>query len=194
MGLNFNNIEFMFSAAAPKQFPEDDFPHFSFAGKSNVGKSTLINLVTNRKKLAKTGSTPGKTRLINFFMVNDDFVISDLPGYGYAAGPVKEKLSWGPLIEKYLSTCRNLKMLFLLIDIRRGTQELDKQLLKFAEHYKIPYSIIATKCDKLKSGAKKKALKDLQNDFENINVIESSKLQRTGISEIHSVMEAKLKQ
>lgn len=192
MALNLNNIKFMHSAAAESQFPDLDVPHFSFAGKSNVGKSTLINLVANRKKLAKTGSTPGKTRLINFFLVNSQFIISDLPGYGYAAGPVKEKLAWGPLIEKYFLSCKTLKMFFLLIDIRRGLSGLDVGLLEFTEHYKIPCTIIATKCDKLKRGPRNTALKKLKIDLNGVAVIESSKLERTGIDDIRNIIESEL--
>jgi len=141
--------EFITSAVKPQHYPVPEHPEIAFAGRSNVGKSSLINKLVNRKHLVKTSNTPGRTQLLNFFCINDRLSFVDLPGYGYARVPVAIKKQWGPMIETYLSTRGTLKGVFVIIDIRRvpGPEELD--LLRWLEHHNRPHRIVVTKVDKL---------------------------------------------
>ncbi|MBA3017429.1 MAG: ribosome biogenesis GTP-binding protein YihA/YsxC [Proteobacteria bacterium] len=141
--------EFITSAVKPSQYPPAVLPEIAFAGRSNVGKSSLINTLLNRKRLVKTSSTPGRTQLINFFLINEKFSFVDLPGYGYAKVPVSVQKTWGPMIETYLTSRETLKGIVLIMDIRRmpGNYELD--LMDWFYHYKIPAVLILTKADKL---------------------------------------------
>lgn len=122
---------------------------FAFVGRSNVGKSSLINSLVNQKKLCKTSSTPGRTRMINYFLINNEFRFVDLPGYGYAQAGKEHKLIWANIMEDYLVNTKALKRVFMLVDGRIAPTELDVRMLKFLFYYQIPTTIIATKCDKL---------------------------------------------
>ena len=141
--------EFITSAVKPSQYPVTDLPEIAFAGRSNVGKSSLINGLINRKRLVKTSSTPGRTQLVNFFMINSAFVFVDLPGYGYAKVPISVKKTWGPMIETYLSTRETLQGVVLIMDLRRtpGLEEL--KFIDWLNHYDIPVIFVLTKADKL---------------------------------------------
>ncbi|MDO4492640.1 MAG: ribosome biogenesis GTP-binding protein YihA/YsxC [Clostridia bacterium] len=151
--------EFVTSVGTNGNYPAVDGPEIAIVGKSNVGKSSLINKLTNNRKLAKTSSTPGKTRLINFFRLNNSFYLVDLPGYGFAKAPKSEQAQWGQLMESYLASGR-VKHLFLLVDIRHEPTADDKQMFKYLIYYGIPFTLIATKADKLaKSKRKQEALK-----------------------------------
>lgn len=137
------------SAAKPEDYPAAALPEIAFAGRSNVGKSSLINTLVNRRNLVKTSATPGKTRLINFFPVNGAFCFVDLPGYGYARVPGKERMKWGPMIETYLGTRPTLKGVVLLQDIRRMPGLQEHQLLDYLAHLGLPVIFVLTKSDKL---------------------------------------------
>ncbi|MBL0731662.1 MAG: YihA family ribosome biogenesis GTP-binding protein [Desulfosarcina sp.] len=141
--------EFITSAVKPSQYPQTGLPEIAFAGRSNVGKSSLINRLINRKRLVKTSSTPGRTQLVNFFMINSALVFVDLPGYGYAKVPVSVKKTWGPMIETYLSTRETLQGVVLIMDLRRipGLEELN--FINWLNHYDIPTILVLTKADKL---------------------------------------------
>ncbi len=143
------SAEFVKSAVKPSQYPSAELPEIAFAGRSNVGKSSLINTLVNRKHLVKTSSTPGRTQLINFFIINKAFLFVDLPGYGYARVPASVKKSWGPMVETYLSTRKTLKGVVLIMDIRRkpGLQELN--FIDWLDYYSISSILILTKTDKL---------------------------------------------
>ncbi len=154
--------DFITGAVSPKQFPPEKSPEFAFAGKSNVGKSSLINSLLNRKKLVRTSQTPGKTQMINFFAVNSDLVFADLPGYGYAKVPESIRKNWRKLIESYLLKRKKLKGVIFLIDIRRGISDLDKDLQEWLESGGIDYVLVATKSDKLTRSEKKRQLKELK--------------------------------
>jgi len=143
------SAEFVTSAATPAQHPPARGPEIAFAGRSNVGKSSLINTLLNRKRLVKTSTTPGRTQLINFFDVNQAFTFVDLPGYGYARVPLAIKKSWGPMIEAYIEGRPNLKAVVLLMDIRRMPQQEERALIGWLEHYHIPLVPVLTKSDKL---------------------------------------------
>jgi len=143
------SAEFIKSAVKPSQYPAEELPEIAFVGRSNVGKSSLINTLVNRKRLVKTSSTPGRTQLINFFNINKSFTFVDLPGYGYAKVPESVKKTWGPMVESYLSKRKTLKGAVLIMDIRRspGLQELN--FIDWLNYFFIPSIFILTKTDKL---------------------------------------------
>ena len=143
------SAEFVTSAVKPSQYPPADMPEIAFAGRSNVGKSSLINTLVNRKRLVKTSTTPGRTQLVNFFSVNRAVAFVDLPGYGYARVPMPVKKTWGPMIETYLKGRENLKGVVLLMDIRRVPQQEEKTFIDWLNHYNIPPVLVLTKADKL---------------------------------------------
>ena len=148
------STEFIKSAAKPGHYPPADFPEIAFAGRSNVGKSSLINVLVNRKNLVRTSSTPGRTQLINFFAVNEQFSLVDLPGYGYARVPLAVKKEWGPMMETYLSTRPNLRGVVLIFDIRRTPVAQDRQMIDWLRSYDIPPLLVVTKCDKVSRNEK----------------------------------------
>ena len=141
------------------KFPENSEPEIVFAGKSNVGKSSLINALMNRKSLARTSSQPGKTQTINYYKVNDEIYFVDLPGYGYANANIETKAKWGKMIERYLHTSKQIKCIFLLIDIRHEPGKNDKQMYDWILHNGYQPVIIATKLDKLKRSQVAKCVK-----------------------------------
>ena len=143
------SAEFVTSAVKPTQYPPPDFPEIAFAGRSNVGKSSLINSLVNRKRLVKTSTTPGRTQLINFFIINAGLMLVDLPGYGYAKVPAAVKKQWGPMIETYLSGRPSLKAVVLLMDLRRtpGIEEL--AFMDWLQQYGVASVPVLTKADKL---------------------------------------------
>lgn len=160
------SAEFVISAVRPQQYPAEELPEFAFAGRSNVGKSSLINTLVSRRKLVQTSSTPGKTRLINFFRVNDALMFVDLPGYGYARVSQEERLKWRPMIEKYLSSRENLKAVVLILDIRRAPNEEDAQLLNWLARREIAAILVVTKTDKLSKTSQAKQLRIIAEALE----------------------------
>lgn len=148
--VKINKAELEKVAVLEKQYPLANLPEFAFAGRSNVGKSSFINAMLNRKNLARTSSTPGKTRTINFYKVNDDLRLVDLPGYGYAKVAKKEKEKWAGIINKYLETRGNLLETILLVDIRHEPTDLDKQMYDYILRSGFSGIVIATKKDKIK--------------------------------------------
>lgn len=141
--------EFVTSLAKISNYVDFTLSEIAFVGRSNVGKSSLINALTGRNKLAKTGSMPGRTRLVNYFLVNNRFMLVDLPGYGYALASKEAQREWQTLISGYLQQSDNLKMVFVLVDIRIAPTDLDKQMLEYLYYYNIPFKVIATKVDKI---------------------------------------------
>lgn len=137
------------TSVADNHFYESDFDEVAFVGRSNVGKSSLINLIANRKGLAKTSSTPGKTKLINYFLINKKFLLVDLPGYGYAQVSKSQKTNWADFLEEYLKTSTKLKCVYLLLDVRRTPSEQDELMMKFLYANRIPFKIVITKTDTL---------------------------------------------
>ena len=163
--MKIRSAEFILSASSPWQFPPLRLPEIAFAGRSNVGKSTLINSLLNRKKLVKTSSTPGKTQLINFFRINDKFHFVDLPGYGFAKVPETVRQKWQRLIESYLQERESLRNVVLIIDSRHGATSQDLQLKEWLDYYGRPVLIVASKIDKLKRGQIQKHLKIIRQDL-----------------------------
>jgi GTP-binding protein len=144
------DVSFILSAFKENQYPPADKPEIAFAGKSNVGKSSLLNVLVNRKKLARTSSTPGRTQALNFFEIkNKNLYMVDLPGYGFASVPLEVKKSWGSMVETYLSTRPNLKAVVVILDIRREPGQGDLDLLDWLDQYGIKSILVLTKADKL---------------------------------------------
>lgn len=157
--------EFVISAVTAEQYPVTDFPEVAFVGRSNVGKSSIINSLLNRKKLVKVSGTPGKTRLINFFLVNDEFMLVDLPGYGYAAVSQTEKKKWGDMIEEYLKNRGNLTNVVLLVDIRHKPTGDDKMMYDFIKYYRSKVVVVATKLDKVTKNSVQRQLKMIKEEL-----------------------------
>lgn len=158
MALNLQNTNLQISAGQLRQFPGDPIPQIAFSGRSNVGKSSLINSLCQNNKLARTSSEPGKTRMINMYKVNEEFVLADLPGYGFAKAPGSEKAKWAHMMESYLEGSSDLKHVFLLADIRHDPTNEDKMMANYLRHYNIPFSVIATKADKLSKAQRSRTL------------------------------------
>nr|WP_279342324.1 ribosome biogenesis GTP-binding protein YihA/YsxC [Geotalea sp. SG265] len=142
-------VEFIKSATKAPHYPPGDLPEIAFAGRSNVGKSSLINALVNRKNLVRTSSTPGRTQLINFFNVNGQFTLVDLPGYGFAKVPLAVKKQWGPMMEHYLAKRANLRGVILILDVRRIPVAEDIQMLHWLQSYAVTPILVVTKCDKV---------------------------------------------
>jgi len=159
------SAEFITSAAKPSQYPEGTLPEIAFAGRSNVGKSSLINTLVNRKNLVKTSATPGKTRLVNFFSVNGRFVFVDLPGYGYAKVSKQERARWKPMVESYLTGRANLKGVILLQDIRRDPGAEEQDLIDFLHHANLPVLLVFTKADKLSGNRRSARIAQIEKRF-----------------------------
>jgi len=143
------SAEFIKSAVEPSHYPQGIFPEIAFAGRSNVGKSSLINSITQRKNLARTSSTPGCTQLINFFTVNNQLSFVDLPGYGFAKVPASIRKNWKPMIEKYLTERKTLRLVILIVDIRRDPSAEELAFIQWLHMYNIPFLFVLTKIDKL---------------------------------------------
>ena len=161
--MKIKSSKFLKSASGKNGWPQTRFPEIAFAGRSNVGKSSLINFILSRKNLVKVSNTPGKTRLINFFNICAnplDFLLVDLPGYGFAQGPIKEKEQWQAMIEQFLIDRKELLGIFLLVDSRRGVQEMDVSLLEWLATYNLKTCVIFTKIDKIKRNEQAKIVND----------------------------------
>jgi len=184
-----NKADIAITAVAPAGFPKDGRPEIAFVGKSNVGKSTLINAMLGRKRLARTSGQPGKTRTINFFTVEDKIYFVDLPGYGYARVSKSESAKWGDMVEGYLKKREELKMIFLLLDIRHEPGENDKMLIDWFTHFNLPYTLVATKSDKLSRSQLNKHLSVIKKALNSSeNPIPFSGTKKQGVDELWSVI------
>ena len=185
--MKINEAQFIISAVRKNQYPIDNRVEVAFVGRSNVGKSSIINALTNRRGLAKVSQTPGKTRLINFFLINNDFYLVDLPGYGYAKVSKKENESWGKTIETYLNGRIPLKRVILLVDSRHKPTADDIMMHDWIKHYGIDVIVIATKRDKLSNNEAKKSekiIKETLNLGENDKFYFFSSLNKQGRDEL----------
>ena len=179
-------------AVKPSQYPEPDLAEIAFAGRSNVGKSSLLNLITGRKRLAHVSGNPGKTRTINFYKINDTFRIVDLPGYGYAKVSKSVSADWGQMMEKYLSSRENLRKVVQLVDIRHAPSKQDVQMYDYLRHYGLDGIVVATKADKISRNQLQKQIKLIRQTLKlsaDDIVIPVSALKRTGYDELLDVME-----
>lgn len=157
--MKIKSSEFIISAVSRAQYPDTNLPEIAVAGRSNVGKSSFINKMINRKNLARTSSKPGKTQTLNFYLINDEFYFVDVPGYGYAKISKKEREAWGQMIEGYLMGRPQLKAVIIIVDVRHAPTNDDIMMYEFLKHYMIPVIIIATKADKVPRGKWNKHLK-----------------------------------
>lgn len=184
--MKIKQADFVKSSVFEKDYPEElNKIEFAFVGRSNVGKSSLINSLTGRNKLAKTSKTPGRTQLINYFLINREFYFVDLPGYGFAKVPKEMKKEWGKTMERYLVSPRK-KIVFVLLDIRRVPSEEDLEMLNWLEYFGTPFKIIFTKMDKVSNNERFKALKEIRKkiEFKNEDVFFHSSLNNSGKEEI----------
>ena len=195
--MKIKNVELEIVCGITSKLPETDKVEVAFAGKSNVGKSSLINALMNRKALARTSATPGKTQTINFYNVNDVMYLVDLPGYGYAKVSEQEKIKWGQLIERYLHTSKQLKAVFLLIDIRHDPSANDKMMYEWIVSQGYHPIIIATKLDKLKRSQVAKHVKMIKEGLKLLHgttVIPFSAETKQGREEIWELMDSYLQE
>jgi len=155
------SAEFVKSATQPSEYPPGNLPEIAIAGKSNVGKSSLINTLVNRKKLARTSSSPGRTQVVNFFRVDNRLSLVDLPGYGFAKVPLEVREAWKPMVETYLQTRETICLVILILDSRRGLSSEDSTLLDWLDYHRIPAGIVLTKADKLSQWERARQKKDL---------------------------------
>jgi GTP-binding protein len=157
------SAEFIKSATKPSEYPAGTLPEIAIAGKSNVGKSSLINTLVNRKNLAKTSTQPGRTQTINFFRVNEKISLVDLPGYGFAKAPLEVRRAWKPMVETYLQTREAIRLVILILDSRRGLAPEDSNLLDWLDYHGIPTLIVLTKADKLSQLERARQKKNLSS-------------------------------
>ena len=192
--MNFNNVQFERSFGTSAQLPESTLPEIAFAGRSNVGKSSLLNSLFGRKKLAKVSQTPGKTSTINFFLT-DDARFVDLPGYGYAKVSKSEKGRWAELIEGYFNQERNFALVCSLIDIRHPASDLDENMVGFLQEAELPYLIVLTKGDKLSKSKclqQRAAIKRQLGIDDGTPMVVTSSLKKSGMDELRAAIAASL--
>ena len=192
--MKITKAEFICSNTRVDLCPQEAIPEYAFIGRSNVGKSSLINMLVERKKLAKTSSTPGKTRLINHFKINDKWFLCDLPGYGYAKVSKKERESFAKMIEKYATQRSNLVCFFVLVDARIPPQQLDLDFIEWLGDSQLPFVIVLTKIDKINQTGKSKNLEllkaELRQSWEELPMIfETSAVKGTGKEQVMGFIE-----
>ncbi|MCF1284783.1 ribosome biogenesis GTP-binding protein YihA/YsxC [Streptococcus sinensis] len=195
MEINTHNAEILLSAANKSHYPQDSIPEIALAGRSNVGKSSFINTLLNRKNLARTSGKPGKTQLLNFFDIDGKLRFVDVPGYGYAKVSKSERAKWGKMIEEYLTSRDNLRAVVSLVDLRHDPSADDVQMYEFLKYYEIPVIVVATKADKIprgkwnkhESAIKKKLNFDKSDDF-----IIFSSVNKAGLNEAWDAILAKI--
>lgn len=195
--MKITNSDLEAVAVRAAQYPSDDLPEIAFAGRSNVGKSSLLNLITGRKSLARVSGSPGKTRTINFYRCNDRFRIVDLPGYGYAKISKRESEKWGAMMESYLEGRENLIKVVQLVDIRHKPSAQDVQMYEYLKYFDLDGIVVATKADKIGSNERAKAIKLIESTLgmgEDDIVIPCSSLKRTGHEELLDTIEFLLEQ
>ncbi len=189
----YRRASFFTSASKPSQFPENEMLEVGFAGRSNAGKSSAINTLCDQKSLARTSKTPGRTQLINFFPLDEQRCLVDLPGYGYAKVPEKIRREWQKLMESYLGEREQLRGLVIIMDIRHPLKDYDWQMLEWCEHKNTPAHIVLTKADKLKKGAASKQLLGVRRELEDENFDVSvqifSALKKSGLPELQKVLD-----
>lgn len=190
--MNWNKVDFEAAFGTLEQLSESSLPEICFSGRSNVGKSSLINKILNRKSIARVSSTPGKTVTINFYRLQE-FRLVDLPGYGYAKVADRDRERWAELMEGYFRTGRNIKLCLQLIDMRHPATEFDISMLEFLTHFEIPYAVVLTKCDKLNKTEFNDRLSALKEELgelgDGVAIIPFSALKGTGAEDIRKTVE-----
>lgn len=190
--MKINSTQLAISAVRRSQYPTDNLPEFLLVGRSNVGKSSFINTIINRKNYARTSANPGKTQTINFYLINDSFYLVDAPGYGFANLGKKKQKKFGLMMEDYLMSRKNLKQVFMLIDFRHKPSSDDIMMYNFLKHYKIPVTIVATKVDKVGITQHQKQRSIILNDLDLVvgdDFVMFSNVTKLGKEEIHEKIE-----
>lgn len=190
--MKINSVDMDVMAVRRSQYPSDGLPEFLLIGKSNVGKSSFINTLVNRKNIARTSSVPGKTQTLNFYLVNNEFYLVDAPGYGYAAVNKAQQKKFGLMIEEYLEKRSELKRVFLLIDFRLKPGENDLMMYNFLKYYNIPVTVVATKTDKVGTSKKDRNLKIIKDTLDLVvgdNIVLFSSVSKMGKEEISNLIE-----
>ncbi len=191
--MSFNQAKFILSAPKLEFCPPPEYPEVCFAGRSNVGKSSLINALTNHKKLAKTSNVPGKTQEMNYYLIHDKWYLVDLPGYGFAKVSKKERNRWGKEIQRYLTSRSNLCLVALIIDLRHPPGNLDQEFMLWLAQNRIPFCVLASKEDKLSSNQRAKAVKTLKNVIKRLNmevpILPYSAEKKEGLDSIKELLE-----
>lgn len=190
--MKINKVDLVISAVRRSQYPTDNKPEFLLVGRSNVGKSSFINTLINRKNYARTSSSPGKTQTINFYLVNDQFYLVDAPGYGFAKLGKAKKKKFGLMMEDYLTNRENLKQVFMLVDFRHKPSSDDIMMYNFLKYYKIPVTIVATKSDKIGITKHQAQRNLLMNDLDLVvgdDFIVFSNITKAGKSEVYEKIE-----
>lgn len=193
--MKITQIEFVVSAVSKDQYPDDALPEIALAGRSNVGKSSFINCLSNRKNLARTSSKPGKTQMLNFYRCNDAFYFVDVPGYGYAKVSKALRSKWGKMLESYFRTRSTLITTILIVDIRHTPTADDQQMAQFLKYYQIPMIVVATKADKIAKGKWAKQLKEISQHLQlsrNDQLIPFSAKTGMGKQEILELLSSKI--
>jgi GTP-binding protein len=192
--LKIESAELLLSAAQPSQFPRERFPEVAFVGRSNVGKSSVMNSLLRRRGLAFTSSTPGRTQQINFFLINRKFFFVDLPGYGYAKVPQAVKQTWTALIQSYLAEREQLVQVLLVVDSRLGPTLLDLQTLEWMQFNRLPYCVVSTKSDKLSKTELQKSIQHSESIAEGAHVVPFSAVNNLGYDKVWSLLSPLLEQ
>ena len=185
--MKITSSEFIISAMRISQYPTDNLPEFMLVGRSNVGKSSFINTITGNKKMARVSNTPGKTRNLNFYLLNNSFYLVDVPGYGYASVSKKEQRKFGLMIEEYLENRPNLERTFMLVDLRHKPSDDDVLMYKYLKHFNLPVTVVATKADKVSKNKRQKAKSTIVKTLELVdtdNLILLSNTTREGKEKI----------
>ncbi|MGO0959945.1 ribosome biogenesis GTP-binding protein YihA/YsxC [Clostridioides difficile] len=185
--MKIRSSEITMSAVNKSQYPAEGIPEIALAGRSNVGKSSIINTLLNRRNFARTSQTPGKTRTINFYLINNEFYFVDIPGYGYAKIAKSEKEKWGGIMERYLESRQELCSIFLLVDIRHEPTADDKLMYEWIKHFGYNCVVIATKADKISRGQYQKHISIIRKKLQmesSEKVIPVSSLKKTGVEEL----------
>ena len=190
--MKITSVELSISAVRQSQYPEDSLPEFLIVGRSNVGKSSFVNTIINRKNFARTSSKPGKTQTLNFYKINKDFYLVDVPGYGYAIADKKTQMKFGKMIEDYVATRKQLKEVFMLIDFRHKPSEDDILMYKYLKYFNLKVTVVATKIDKISFGQREKyknvILKTLEL-VEGDNLVLFSSVTKDGKKDIYQTIE-----
>lgn len=193
--MKITNVELKISAVRTSQYPDDKRPEFLMIGRSNVGKSSFINTLIHRKNFARTSSRPGKTQTLNFYLVNEEFYLVDVPGYGYALTSKKNQAKFGKMIEEYLEARENLKHIFLLIDFRHKPTKDDLLMYNYLKYFNLPVTIVATKIDKISKGQRDKYKNIILKEIDLVHgdeLVLFSSLSKEGKEQIHNLIESKI--
>ena len=192
INMKITSAELVISAVRQSQYPNDHLSEFLIVGRSNVGKSSFVNTMINRKNYARTSSKPGKTQTLNFYKINGDFYLVDVPGYGYAITDKKTQMKFGKMIEDYVASRKELKEVFMLVDFRHKPSEDDLLMYKYLKYFNLKVTIVATRIDKISFGQREKYKKNILNTLElkeGDNLILFSSVTKDGKKEVYNVIE-----